>query len=124
MREDLYWELKADKVKEEIRQGNRSDGRKLDEYRKIKIEKDISKNANGPARIFLGNTRVSVGVKFDLMTPYPDSPDEGTMVVGFEFLPTASPSFELGPPRLDSVELSRVTDRGIRESHTVDFKNL
>ena len=124
MRENIYCELQADKVKEDLKQGNREDGRKLDEYRKIKVEKNISENANGSCRIFLGETRVSVGVKFELMTPYPDSPDAGTMMVGFEFLPLASPSFELGPPRIESIELSRVVDRGLRESKTIDFKKL
>ncbi len=39
-------------------------------------------------------------------------------------MPIASPSFEVGPPREDSIEISRVVDRGIRESKALDFKSL
>jgi exosome complex component RRP42 len=34
------------------------------------------------------------------------------------------PSFEPGPPNEASIELARVVDRGIRESHAIDTKKL
>jgi exosome complex component RRP42 len=36
----------------------------------------------------------------------------------------ASPDFETGPPRPPAIELARVTDRGIRESQTIDLAPL
>jgi len=58
------------------------------------------------------------------MEPYPDTPDEGSIMVGAELLPLSSPEFELGPPGQKAIELARVVDRGIRESKCIDFKKL
>ncbi|MEK6907395.1 MAG: exosome complex protein Rrp42 [Nanoarchaeota archaeon] len=107
-----------------IQQDKRSDERKFDEYRDIKIELNISKNAEGSARCKIGETEVLVGVKMDVGEPYPDSPDEGTIIVTAELTPIASPNFELGPPGSQATELARIVDRGIRESQAVDFKKL
>ena len=41
-----------------------------------------------------------------------------------ELLPMASPTFESGPPDERSVELSRVTDRCLREGNIVDLEKL
>ena len=107
-----------------IQQDKRADERKFDEYRKIKIETGISKNAEGSARCKIGETEVIVGVKMDIGEPYPDSPDEGTIIVTAELSPIASPLFELGPPGNQATELARIVDRGIRESKAIDFKKL
>ncbi|MAG52351.1 MAG: RNA-binding protein [Nanoarchaeota archaeon] len=102
----------------------RVDGRKLEDYRKVEVEYDISKNAEGSSKVRIGDTEVMAGIKLEVGTPYPDSPDEGTIIVGAEFLPISNPEFESGPPSIASVELSRVVDRGIRESKALDFKKL
>ncbi len=107
-----------------IENNSRIDGRNFNECRKIIIETNISKNANGSARCKFGDTEVVVGVKMDVGEPYPDSPDEGSIVVGAELLPLSSPEFELGPPGTQATELARIVDRGIRESKAVDFKKL
>ncbi len=104
--------------------GLRIDGRKLDEYRKISIETGVSKNAEGSSRVKIGDTEVICGVKLDLGKPYPDSPDEGSIMVTAELSPLASPRFESGPPSAESIELARVVDRGIRESKSIDLKKL
>ena len=107
-----------------IEENKRIDERKLDEYREIKIEYDVSKNAEGSARCKIGETEVVVGVKMDIGEPYPDSKDEGVIIVTAELTPIARPSFELGPPNEWATELARVVDRGIRESKAIDFKKL
>ncbi|MBN1940554.1 MAG: exosome complex protein Rrp42 [Candidatus Diapherotrites archaeon] len=124
MQSDASLELRTDRIREMITQGNRFDSRKLDEYRKIEIIKNISENAEGSARVKLGKTDVVAGVKLIVGTPYPDNPDEGTISIGAEFLPIASPFFEAGPPKIGETELARVVDRGIRESKCIDFKKL
>ncbi len=118
------WELKTDNLVNELKNGKRLDARKVDEVRKISIQKNFSLNADGCARVKFGQTDVIAGVKFAVMPPYPDSPNEGTISVGAELLALASPDFEAGPPREDSIELSRVVDRGIRESKAIDFESL
>ncbi|MBI2541211.1 exosome complex protein Rrp42 [Candidatus Woesearchaeota archaeon] len=103
----------------------RLDGRKLTEYRKpIELEHSVIKTAEGSARVKIGETDVIVGVKLDVGEPYPDTPDEGTIIVGAELLPLSNPEFELGPPGIQAIELARVVDRGIRESKALDFKKL
>jgi exosome complex component RRP42 len=103
----------------------RLDGRKLTEYRKpIDLEYGVVKTAEGSARVRIGETDVIVGVKLDVGNPYPDTPNEGTIIVGAELLPLSNPEFELGPPGIQAIELARVVDRGIRESKAIDFKKL
>ncbi len=102
----------------------RFDGRKLDEFREIKVEYGVSKNAEGSARILIGETEVIAGVKMSVEKPFGDTPDEGILMIGTELLPIASPEFESGPPDIKSVEISRVVDRGIREAKAIDVKQL
>lgn len=113
-------------LKSLLDKGTRLDGRGLDEYRAItEIEYGVSsKSAEGSARVKIGDTEVIAGVKIDVGVPYPDKPDEGTIMVNVELLPLSSSKFESGPPSIDSIELARVTDRGIRECHAIDFKKL
>ena len=102
----------------------RFDGRKFDQFRDVNIEYDISANAEGSAKIQIGETVVVAGVKMLVGAPFPDRPDEGAIMVNAELLPLSSPDFESGPPSIDAIELARVVDRGIRESKAVDLKKL
>tara|TARA_B100000315_G_scaffold250739_1_gene284102 strand:- start:446 stop:1222 length:777 start_codon:yes stop_codon:yes gene_type:complete len=103
----------------------RLDGRKLTDYRKpIELEYGVTKTAEGSARVKIGETEVMVGVKLTTGEPYPDTPDQGTIIVGAELLPMSNPEFEPGPPGIQAIELARVVDRGIRESKALDFKKL
>jgi exosome complex component RRP42 len=115
-----------DHVQALLKQKLREDGRMFDEYRKpISVEVGVSpKTANGSARVKIGMTDVIAGVKLGADTPYPDSPDQGNLIVMAELSPISNPSFETGPPSIDSIELSRVVDRGIRESQCLDMKKL
>src|SRR3989339_530262 len=108
------------------KKGVREDGRAFEEYRQpVKVEYAISgKAAEGSAKVTIGDTVVIAGVKLEVGKPYPDTQDQGTLMVNAEFTPLASPEFEPGPPSIDSIELARVVDRGIRESHVIDFHKL
>ena len=120
----MYRELKTHIINL-LNVDRRLDGRKLTEYRKpIEIERGVTKTAEGSARVKIGETEVIVGIKMEVGEPYPDTPDEGTIIVGAELLPLSNPDFELGPPGIQAIELARVVDRGIRESKAVDFKKL
>jgi exosome complex component RRP42 len=102
----------------------RLDGRKPDEYREVVVETGVSRNAEGSAKVRIGETEVIAGVKLEIMTPYPDTADQGSLMVNVELYPMSSPEFESGPPDNYSIELARITDRGIRESHMIDTKAL
>ena len=105
-------------------QNLRFDGRKLDELRKVEIQTGVTKNAEGSARVKIGETEVIAGVKMSVETPYPDTPDDGNMIINVELLPLSSPEFEAGPPNVVSIEIARITDRSIRESKAIDTKKL
>ncbi len=104
--------------------GLRIDGRGFDDFRKVSIETGIAKKAEGSAQVTIGNTKVMAGVKMEVGEPYPDSPDEGSLMVTVEQSQIASPDWEGGPPTNEAIEISRTVDRGIRESKMVDFKKL
>jgi len=116
--------INYDFQKELISNGKREDGRGLNDYRDFSAEVGIIDNGNGSARVKLGNTEVIAGVKFSVGTPYPDSPDEGMFMVSMDLNPLSSPDYEPGPPKPAAIEISRVVDRAIRESKTLDFKDL
>ena len=112
-------------MKTYLEKGIRIDSRKFDELRSpIKIETNISKSAEGSAKVTIGETEVLAGIKMSVGEPYPDSQDAGVLITGAELSPMASPEFESGPPREDAIELARVIDRGLRESKMIDFKKL
>ncbi|TFH11495.1 MAG: exosome complex protein Rrp42 [Candidatus Thorarchaeota archaeon] len=112
-------------IQDLIRKGERIDGRAFGEYRELQIEANVvPAKAEGSALVKLGDTSVVAGVKVLVGEPYPDSPDEGVTMVTVEMSPMASPLFELGPPKDDAIELARIVDRGVRESQTVDAKDL
>lgn len=107
-----------------LEKSERIDGRKLEELRKIRVETGVIKRAEGSASVEFGKTRVIVGVKMDVVQPFPDVPEMGVLKTEAEFTPLASPEFEPGPPGEDATELARVVDRGIRESECIDLEKL
>src|SRR3989344_3052349 len=119
----MYKELRSHIIKL-FGSDTRLDGRKFTDFRPIKLETNVTKSAEGSARITIGKTDVIVGIKTEVMEPFPDTQDEGGIMVGAELLPLASPDFELGPPGIQAIEMARVVDRGIRESKALDFKKL
>jgi len=111
-------------VRKLVEENLRIDARGFEDFREIKIEKDVIKTAEGSARVIMGNTHVLVGVKLSVGEPFSDIPNEGVLIVNTELSPVASPTFEPGPPKEDSIEISRVIDRGIRESKCIDLEKL
>ncbi|MCH7850311.1 MAG: exosome complex protein Rrp42 [Nanoarchaeota archaeon] len=116
--------LQKEKIIEYLASGKRLDGRGPLDYRDIKVEMNISKNAEASVRVKFGKTEVIAGVKIAVVAPYPDSPNAGTFMTTVELHPMASEHFEIGRPGIKSVELARVIDRGIRESGFIDFDKL
>ncbi|MCH7757489.1 MAG: exosome complex protein Rrp42 [Thaumarchaeota archaeon] len=117
-------DLRRSQILELLDQGKRIDGRALDEPRKLTVEVDAIPKANGSARVRLGDTEVICGVKIQPDRPFPDMGDKGIFICTAELLPLSHPSVETGPPNPDVIELARVVDRGIRESHMVDVSQL
>jgi exosome complex component RRP42 len=120
----LVTRVKLKQIEQLIAKGKRLDGRGLTDYREIKLEQGVIEKAEGSARVMIGKTEVLVGVKVETGTPFPDTPDDGVQTVNAELVPLASPDYEPGPPDENSIELARIVDRGIRESHAIDTAKL
>ncbi len=116
--------LKKESIRTLVAKGIRIDGRKLNEYRKIVIEPNYIPKAEGSALVRMGDTVVLVGVKMEVGQPFPDTPNEGVLMVNAEFVPLASPTFEPGPPDENAIELARVIDRSLREIRVIDLEKL
>jgi exosome complex component RRP42 len=124
MPESIISAIKRDYLYKLAQAGKRADGRGVEEYREIVIEPEVITQAEGSARVKLGNTEVYAGVKIEPGEPYSDSPNSGVLVTNAELIPLASPDFEAGPPGRDAIELARVVDRGIRESGVINLEQL
>ncbi|KAK9902439.1 hypothetical protein M0R45_001678 [Rubus argutus] len=99
----------------------RLDGRRPFDYRHLNIKFGTDE---GSAEVQLGQTHVMAFVTAQLVQPYRDRPNDGTLSIFTEFSPMADPSFEPGRPGEFAVELGRVIDRGLRESRAVDTESL
>lgn len=116
--------LTIETLKKMFLEGKRFDGRGLFDHRDISVTLNISNKAEGSAGVKIGKTEVLVGIKLGLGEPYPDSPDKGNLVCSGDLLPLASPRFEMGPPDFCGIELPRLVDRAVRESHMIDLEKL
>jgi exosome complex component RRP42 len=119
MNEDLKTHINNSLIK-----GVRLDGRKKEEFRDIELETGVISTAEGSARVKFGDTEIIAGIKLSIGEPFPDTPEDGVLMVGAELLPLSNPEFESGPPSIESIETARVIDRGIRESRAMDTKKL
>lgn len=116
--------IDSELVKEMAEHKRRVDGRNFDSYREISVRPCIIKKAAGSAEVTIGNTKIVAGVKIEIGEPFEDTPEEGVIMVNTEFVPFALEEFESGPPSDESVEVSRVVDRVLRESECIDLKKL
>jgi len=107
-----------------LSRGTRVDERSFDSPREINIKTDLIPNANGSSYVELGKTKVLTGIKVEPGTPFPDTPQEGNLIVSVEFLPHASPVFEPGPPDERAVELARIIDRSLRDVRAIDLSKM
>ncbi|MCL4406584.1 MAG: RNA-binding protein [Candidatus Parvarchaeota archaeon] len=112
------YEYIRDLAAKQIRLSGRSPGQR----RPIEIKNKVINHSDGSARVKIGKTDVIAGVKVLPGEPFKDRPNEGGLIVNFEASELAS---KYASDRITySVEVGRVTDRGIRESNIIDLSNL
>lgn len=114
--------VNIEQAKNLLRKNLRKGDRDLLSYRDIIIETGTVEKAFGSATVRLGDTVVVAGVNFELGTPFLDTPNKAILLVEGEILPTASFEAEAGPPDEHEIEISRVVDRGLRESGMINFE--
>jgi len=116
--------LLKDQLLKLAEKNDRIDGREQYQRRNVDLEVNVLTNAEGSAKVVWGGTIVYAGVKFEIRTPWPDRPTEGSLMCGAELRPVANLKYEPGPPSAESIELGRVVDRGIRESGCINMEEL
>lgn len=116
--------LRKESILKSLERGIRLDERKIDEFRPLSITLGYAAKADGSALVKLGDTLVLAGTKLEIDEPYPDTPNQGNLIVNVELLPLAYETFEPGPPDENSIELARVVDRSLRDSKAVDLSKL
>eukprot|EP00013_Stygamoeba_regulata_P011007 CAMPEP_0177684504 /NCGR_PEP_ID=MMETSP0447-20121125/32476_1 /TAXON_ID=0 /ORGANISM="Stygamoeba regulata, Strain BSH-02190019" /LENGTH=335 /DNA_ID=CAMNT_0019194375 /DNA_START=57 /DNA_END=1064 /DNA_ORIENTATION=+ len=89
----------------------RSDGRARLRFRPCVLETGLLPQANGSARLRLGDTDVLVSVKLEIGEPLLSAPDCGRLSVSVECCPSASPEFEGRGAAVVQAELARAMER-------------
>ena len=74
MSDSVISEIRRDHIMKLLRDGKRTDGRGLQDWREINIMTDCIESADGSARVKLGKTEVIAGVKIIPGTPFPTPP--------------------------------------------------
>lgn len=121
--EDIVGVLEKNYLANVLEKGVRVDERGFWERRPVQIIPNVINKAEGSAMVKWGETVVLAGVKTQLGTPFPDTPNQGVITVNAEISPISSPSHESGPPGPQAIELARVVDRGIRESKIIPMND-
>ena len=83
---EIVPEITKRSIRNLVNNDKREDGRALDEYRDISIETNVISKAEGSARVKLGGTQVIVGIKPQLGSPFPDTPDLGVLMKCYQWL--------------------------------------
>ncbi len=97
--------------------GIRLDGRSPDDFRQISISVDRSETSS-VCEAHLGITSVIAIVTGEVVAPFPDRPNEGSLHFNTEISPHTE---TLG---VTHSEISRLLERSIRDSDTIDTESL
>lgn len=79
---------------------------------------------NGSSRLRIGNTDVLVGIKLEVDTPFPDSPNTGKLEFFVDCSAVATPEFEGKGGEDLATEIANTLSRSYQSSSTIDLKIL
>ncbi|XP_049850921.1 putative exosome complex exonuclease RRP42 [Schistocerca gregaria] len=108
-------------IRDGITQNVRIDGRERFDYRPFTLEVGTITQANGSARLSLGETKILVGVKAEIGEPLDNAPNEGVLKVAVECCPTASPYFEGRGAEELNIKLSNLMEKMLLSSAHIDL---
>lgn len=121
VKEVVTAKCQQDFIIQSVKADKRIDGRELNESRVMHI---TFGKTRGCVLCTLGNTRVLSQVSCELSMPKAAHPTEGSLHINVELSPMASPVFEAGRSSDLGIELTRVLEKCIRDSHCVDLEAL
>ncbi|XP_037943070.1 exosome complex component RRP45-like isoform X1 [Teleopsis dalmanni] len=117
----LYTERERKFICDLIKSNARPDGRKIDEFRQMKINFGADW---GSVMVSLGKTKVLVQASCDLGVPKATRPNEGVLFINVEIGPMASPQFEIGRQGSLVLKIKSMLERTFKESGAVDLESL
>eukprot|EP00343_Euplotes_focardii_P012122 CAMPEP_0205830164 /NCGR_PEP_ID=MMETSP0206-20130828/40257_1 /ASSEMBLY_ACC=CAM_ASM_000279 /TAXON_ID=36767 /ORGANISM="Euplotes focardii, Strain TN1" /LENGTH=277 /DNA_ID=CAMNT_0053133553 /DNA_START=56 /DNA_END=889 /DNA_ORIENTATION=+ len=111
-------------IKQGIEQNARNDGRTRMDYRVFQLTTGVIPNANGSARIKIGNTHVLVGVKVEIEKPDFARPDAGRVECSVDISAGAAPHFVADGARSLNTRLGSEMQRLLSDSGSLDMAAL
>lgn len=124
MTEMLISEAERTYIVHGVQDNYRTDGRGCEDYRYVEIEVDVLSNANGSAKLSLGNTDVLVGIKADITEPSENRPDEGRLEFFVDFSANAAPAFEGKGGEELAQQISAVLENAYDHPACLNLKSL
>lgn len=121
MKEFVVSTNERDFIFEGLKHSVRVDGRTPMDIRVAKVHFG---HKTGTVTVQLGRSRATACVTADIVAPYPDRPAQGFLNFFVNFSPMAALEFNDKRPSDKSVELSRVVERGIKDSRAIDTEAL
>ncbi|CAN8004336.1 unnamed protein product [Ixodes hexagonus] len=118
---DLISSCERDFVKSAASSNRRVDGRTSKDSRSLRLSLGLDR---GCCVVSLGETKVLAQVSAEVIVPKPNRPNEGELFVNLELSPMAAPHFEAGRLGDFGVEIARLLERCVRDSHCVDLESL
>lgn len=107
---------------EALKAGMRLNGRKHDETRVPEVR--LSKSEYGFVEVEWGSTKLACRVTASIVKPYTDRPFEGVFNINCEISSMALAKFENGRNSGDEVLISRLIEKAIKRSNSLDMESL
>ena len=107
-----------------VEENLRSDGRARGDLRPVVIETGVVSHASGSCHLRLANTDILVGVKTELESPLPSTPDRGRLEFFVDCSANATPSFEGRGGESLATSISGVLSRAYSSPEVMDLKKL
>ncbi|CAI5758231.1 unnamed protein product [Candida verbasci] len=107
---------------EGLKNGIRLSNRDFLKFRDIDIY--LSTDEFGYVEVSIGNTKISVRVSSQIIKPYEDRPFEGILTINSEISSMSSLKFDTNSRSQEEVLISRIIEKAIRRSNSLDLENL
>nr|CAD7265966.1 unnamed protein product [Timema shepardi] len=131
MKEALLSNCERTFVLQALSEGKRIDGREIDEFRELEI---FFGTDWGCCQVSLGDTKyvrmdlelfpLEILMSCDVMAPKATRPNEGLLHINVELSPMGASHFESGRLSELGVQLNRLLEKAIKDSHCVDLESL
>uniref|UniRef100_A0A1L8DXN8 Exosome complex component RRP45 n=1 Tax=Nyssomyia neivai TaxID=330878 RepID=A0A1L8DXN8_9DIPT len=121
MREKVLTNVEKTFVNKCISQNLRIDGRRMNDFRKVKLSFG---NEWGSVHVALGETRVLVQVSCVVAQPKSVRPQEGLLSISVDIGSMAAAHFEAGRSSDEAIQINRILERAFKDSRCVDLESL